>query len=156
MDKLFWIIPGRLAGRPGPDDEAWEVAALHRGGIGAVLSVNDGRMCDPAEFAAHDMAYRCLPLSDWVPPQPGDAELCLSVLPQAYSFVTSQLEEGRNVLVHCSGGNDRAGLFLSYFLMRHNGLLVDDAIQTIRKQRPTALGAEGWEAFAREILYHIE
>ncbi|MFN8445858.1 MAG: hypothetical protein U0175_34020 [Caldilineaceae bacterium] len=80
MDKLFWTIPHRLAGRPGPDDEPWDLASLHEAGIGAVLSVNDGRFCDPDAFAALKMAYACYPLSDWVPPQPGDVEHCLTVL----------------------------------------------------------------------------
>jgi protein-tyrosine phosphatase len=155
MDKLFWLIPGSLAGRPGPDEEPWDSVSLRNGGIGAVLSVNDGHMCHAQEFAALDIAYACFPLSDWVPPQPGDRELCLNALPQAYAFVESQMKQGKRVVVHCSGGNDRTGLFLSYYLVRHAGMSAHQAIQAVRNVRPTVLSAQGWEVFAREILSEI-
>jgi protein-tyrosine phosphatase len=155
MHALFWIIPEQLAGRAGPDDEPWELPSLRAAGIGAVLSVNDGRMCDPDEFAALGMAYACFPLSDWVPPQPGDAEICLAALPQGHQFVQSQLAQGRRVLVHCSGGNDRTGLFLAYFLVHHAHISPDEAIHAVRVVRPTALGADGWDTFARQLLQDL-
>ena len=156
MDKLFWIIPSVLAGRPGPDDESWDLSALCRAGIGAILSVNDGRLCDHRELAGLEIAYACYPLSDWVPPQPGDVEFCLEVLPRGYDFVQAQLAQGRRVLVHCSGGNDRTGLFLSYFLVRYAGLSANQAIQRVQAVRPTALSAEGWLAFTQQILLRVE
>lgn len=156
MDKLFWIVPNVLAGRPGPDDEPWNLSALRQAGIGAVLSVNDGRLCDPQAFADLKIAYTCYPLSDWVPPQPGDAEHCLTFLPKGYAFVQEQLTAGRRVVVHCSGGNDRTGLFLSYFLVRSAGLSASQAIQRVRDVRPTALGANGWGAFAQQVLEQVE
>lgn len=152
MNKLFWIIPGQLAGRPGPDDEPWDLTVLRAAGIGAILSVNDGRMCDPEAFAQVGITYACFPLSDWVPPQPGDADHCLTVLPQALAFVQQQMAQEGTVLVHCSGGNDRTGLFLSYFLVHHAHLSAHQAIDAVRRARPTALSATGWEAFAEQIL----
>lgn len=155
MDKLFWVIPGHLAGRPGPDDEPWNLTSLRQAGIRAVLSVNDGRLCDPQEFAASAMAYACYPLSDWVPPQPGDAEHCLAVLPRGYDFVQAHLAQQQPVLVHCSGGNDRTGLFLSYFLVRSAGLSARQAIQQVQSVRSTALSAEGWAGFAQQLLERL-
>lgn len=152
MKHVFWLIPDRLAGRPGPDDQAWDLLALRGAGIGAVLSVNAGAMCEPEEFASAGITYACFPLSDWVPPQPGDAQVCKSMLPQAYSFVQSQLEHGHKVLVHCSGGNDRTGLFLAYFLVHCMHLSPGEAIEAVRAVRPTALSADGWEAFAMQLL----
>ena len=83
MDKLFWVIPGKLAGRPGPDQKPWNLAALRAGGIGAILSVNDGLLCQPQDFAAAGITYACMPLSSNAPPQPGDEHICLRVLPLA-------------------------------------------------------------------------
>lgn len=156
MDKLFWVIPDVLAGRPGPDDEPWNLSALRQAGIGAVLSVNDGRLCNPQAFADLKIVYACYPLSDWVPPQPGDAKHCLEALPKGYAFVQEQLAAGRRVVIHCSGGNDRTGLFLSYFLIRSTGLSASQAIQRVRDVRPTALGANGWVAFAEQVLEQAE
>ena len=152
MKQTFWLLPGRLAGRPGPDQAPWTLSALRTAGFGAVLSVNAGDLCEPAAFAANGIAYACFPLSDWVPPQPGDAELCLRMLPPAYTFVQRQFQFGHQVLVHCAGGNDRTGLFLSYFLVRHTGVTPRAAIAKVRSVRPTALSADGWEAFALQVL----
>ena len=151
MDKLFWILPRRLAGRPGPDEEPWDLQAFRQAGIGAILSVNDGRLCNPREMAKFDIAYACCPLSDWVPPQLGDAKRCLEILPSTYEFIEMHLELGRKVLVHCSGGNDRTGLCLGYFLVRDRDLSPEQALLALRAVRPTALSAKGWESFALEI-----
>src|SRR5262245_37796209 len=80
MDKVCWLEPGRIAGRPGPDREAWDVKALHAGGIDAVLSVNDGALCSTEEFAALGIAYACCPMPTSVPPFPGDASICAEAL----------------------------------------------------------------------------
>jgi len=152
MDKVFWLLPGKLAGRPGPDREPWVVDALREGGIEAILSVNDGVSCDPDELAAYGIAYALVPLSPNAPPQPGDDEVCLRALPLAYAFVRAQIAEGRGVLVHCSSGKDRTGLFLCYFLMRQAELSPAEAIEAVRRVRPIALSAVGWEQLARRVL----
>lgn len=155
MDKLFWLIPGKLAGRSGPDREPWNLASLQATGIRAVLSVNDGLLCHAEDFATRGMRYACVPLPDNAPPQPGDDELCFDALPKAYAFVAEQMDEGRSVLVHCSAGKDRTGLFLSYFLMRHAGLRPEQAIRSVREVRPIALTALGWEEFALQLLARL-
>ena len=152
MDKLFWVIPGKLAGRPGPDREPWNLAALRAGGIGAILSVNDGLLCQPQDFAVAGITYACMPLSSNAPPQPEDEHICRRALPQAYAFVQAQMGQGHAVLVHCSGGKDRTGLFLGYFFMQHVGLSPQEAIQAVRHVRPIALSAPGWEEFAQQVL----
>jgi len=152
MDKIFWVLPGRLAGRSGPDQDPWDAASLHAAGIRAVLSVNGGDMCRPEELAGLGINYACVPLSANAPPLPGDAHVCARALPQARAFVTAQLEEGRAVLVHCTAGKDRTGLFLSYFLMHSARLTPHGAIEAVRRVRPIALSAAGWDAFAREVL----
>ncbi len=152
MDKLFWLIPGRLAGRPGPDQELWNLKSLRTGGIGAILSVNDGLSCHPDDFKTYGISYVCMPLSGNAPPLPGDDEICLRVLPQAYQFVQTEMQKGHAVVVHCSAGKDRTGLFLCYFLMQHADLSPEEAITAIRKVRPIALSAVGWEEFAKQVL----
>src|SRR5262245_40831677 len=122
MEHLFWLVPGRLAGRPGPDRVPWRLSSFRDAGIGAVLSVNDGILCHPEDFEACDIAYACMPLSDNAPPQPGDEEACLRTLPAAYEYVQEQLTRNRVAVVHCSSGKDRTGLFFAYYLVREMGL----------------------------------
>jgi protein-tyrosine phosphatase len=156
MNKVFWMLPDKLAGRPGPDREPWDPASLRAGGIGAVLSVNDGRLCHPQDFAALGMAYACVPLSDQAPPRPGDLEHCVAALPRAYDFVQEQIGLGRGVLVHCSSGKDRTGLFLAYWLRRELGLSPAQAVHEVRRVRPIALSAQGWEELGLQVLACVD
>lgn len=152
MQNLFWLIPERLAGRPGPDRAPWKLEALRGAGIGAILSVNDGLLCHRGDFRACGIAYECIPLSDNAPPQPGDEESCLRALPQAFDFVQAQLAAGNATMVHCSSGKDRTGLFLAYYLLRDGSLAAEDAIERVKRARPIALSALGWDDFALEVL----
>lgn len=152
MDQLFWVIPSVLAGRAGPDRAPWRLERLREAGIGAVLSVNDGLLCHPEDFRAQQIAYTCVPLSPNAPPRPGDEETCRKALPLAYAFVQEQAQSGRATMVHCSSGKDRTGLFLAYYLVRRQALSVEAAIGEIRRVRPIAFSAPGWDAFAVEVL----
>lgn len=152
MNHVFWLVPGALAGRAGPDRTPWRVSELRAGGIGAVLSVNDGAGCHSEDFRELGMSYRCIPLSDNAPPREGDVDHCLEALPAAYDYVRAELDRDRTVLVHCSSGKDRTGLFLCYFLIRESGISVRESITVVRRARPIALSAEGWEDLARTVL----
>jgi protein-tyrosine phosphatase len=98
------------------------------------------------------MNYRCIPFSDRAPPREGDIEHCLEALPLAYDFVREELDRERTVLVHCTSGKDRTGLFMCYFLIRESGISVREAIIAVRRARPIALSAEGWEDLANAVL----
>ena len=152
MRHVFWLERGMLAGRAGPDQSPWCAADLQAGGFGAVLSVNDGAACHAEDFHALGMSYRCIPLSDNAPPREGDLEHCLAVLPRAYDYVCEELASSRPVLVHCTSGKDRTGLFMCYYLMRGSRLAIGDAIARVRRVRPIALSAEGWDEFASRVL----
>lgn len=152
MKHVFWLVPDVLAGRAGPDQSPWSAPELSAGGIGAILSVNDGAGCHVEDFAALGMSYRCIPLSDNAPPREGDVEHCREVLPLAYEYVRGEIDRKRRVLVHCTSGKDRTGLFMCYFLIRESGMSVREAIMAVRRARPIALSAEGWEGLARTVL----
>lgn len=152
MKHVFWLLPGVLAGRSGPNKTPWDAKDLRAGGIGAVLSVNDGAACHAEDFTALGMGYRCIPLSDNAPPRDGDMEHCLIALAEAYDYVRGELDEQRAVLVHCRSGKDRTGLFMCYFLVREFGMSVDDAIAEVQRVRPIALSAEGWQDLAVAVL----
>jgi protein-tyrosine phosphatase len=152
MQHVFWLIPGKLAGRPGPNQEPWNAGNLKQGGIGAVLSVNGGQLVNPEDFQPHGMPYARIPFSDKAPPMPGDLEICLEALPRAHTFVSQQIQAGKAVMVHCRSGKDRTCLLLAYYLIRTTGVSVDEAIEQVRLVRPIALSAEGWDEFAREVL----
>jgi protein-tyrosine phosphatase len=155
MRNVFWLREGVIAGRSGPNRDAWTPKELAASGIGAVLSVNDGELVHPDELSVVGVNYNCIPLSDAAPPRPGDLQICVDALPRALRFVVSSIESGRSVLVHCSAGKDRTGMFLSYYLCVTEGLAPARAIEQIRHVRPIALSAEGWETFTLDVLREL-
>jgi protein-tyrosine phosphatase len=155
VHRTFWIDPGRLAGRPGPNRFPWDLGQLRAAGIGAVLSVNDGASCRREEIEAAGLAYRCVPLPDHEPPEPGDDAICLRGLAEAQAFIEAQHALERAVLVHCTSGKDRTGLVLAYYLIRRDGLDVAAAIAAVRRVRPIALSAIGWHALGLSVLSQL-
>lgn len=155
MQHLFWLLPDKLAGRTGPDRDPWDLASLKAAGIGAVLSVNDGRLCHPGDFRAHGIEYACIPFSPNAPPEPGDDEVCLRALPLAGDFLRQNLSKGLVTVVHCTSGKDRTGLLLAYHLVRDHGLSIPAAVEEVRRVRPIALSAPGWYEFAFDLLGRV-
>jgi protein-tyrosine phosphatase len=152
MRNVFWLREGVIAGRSGPNRSAWSPADLAEGGIGAVLSVNDGELVHGSDLDAVGIKYRCVPLSDAAPPFPGDLQVCVDALPKGLEFALSSIGSGRSVLVHCSSGKDRTGMFLSYYLCATEGLAPPEAIKEVKRVRSIALSAEGWEKFTLDVL----
>lgn len=152
MRNVFWVRHGVIGGRSGPNRNMWDPRDLAAGGIGAVLSVNDGELVHPDDLARVGIDYCCVPLSDAAPPRPGDVEICVGALPRALSFAVDSINRHRCVLVHCRSGKDRTGLFLCYYLCVTEGLRPSDAIREVRRVRAVALSAEGWESFAYQVL----
>jgi hypothetical protein len=155
MQHLFWLLPGRLAGRPGPDVAPWNLHALRAGGIHAILSVNDGFLCSPMAMWGAGLEYCCSPLSDNLPPRPGDEEQCIKGFRKGMAFIEAQLTQHRTVLVHCSMGRERTGLFLATYLVVSDRMMPDEAIRHVRAIRPTTLQAEGWEALALRVMHRL-
>jgi len=152
MDHIFWLVPNLLAGRCGPNEQPWSLGQLRQSGFGAVLSVNDGDLCHPEDFAREGLAYACIPLSNNAPPFDGDLEHCLRVLPAALSFAEENISKSIPVLVHCASGKDRTGLFLAYYLVQNEGLPVRQAMERVRCVRSIAFTADGWDEFAFQVL----
>ena len=151
MEHVFWLTPNRLCGRCGPDLQPWQARELREGGIGAVLSVA-ADLADPTELQAAGISHACFPLSNCAPPVTGDDAVCRDALPKALAFADAQIDRGHAVLVHCSAGKDRTGLFLAYYLACREGLSAERAIAKLRQVRPVALSAPGWEALAIEVI----
>ena len=154
MEHIFWAIPGKLAGRPGPNLVPWDPTGLRREGFSAVLTVNHGVDVDPAQLQAAGLAHRRVRFPGGIPPNPDALEVALEALPVALDFYREHSTRGP-VLVHCSFGKDRTGLFIAHALVQEQGLAPDDALARLREVRPNALSATGWHTLARDVLHHI-
>jgi protein-tyrosine phosphatase len=151
MKNVFWLIPGRLAGRAGPDYAPWSLSELREAGFHAVVNLSEFEPEQAAfEAARIDVLWTPLPNS-----YPADQEAetgCLQHLPAAYDFLHSHLSAGRTVLVHCAWGRDRTGLLLAYHLARSCGMPPDSAIARVREVSSKALSATGWEQMAERVI----
>jgi protein-tyrosine phosphatase len=152
MKHVFWLEPGRIAGRCGPNLEPWDPVELYAHGIGAVISVNNAERVYPEEFSALGIRYTHIPLSDAAPPRSGDLELNREQLPIAYDWITACLDDDLAVLIHCRSGKDRTGLLMAYYLIHRHAMGVQDAIARVKSVRPIAFSSEGWHEFALDVL----
>lgn len=138
---LYWIDgpwPGKLAlaARPrGGDWLADEMAAWQQAGIGTVLSLLTEEEEDAldlerekTEVLAHDMTFRSFPIEDrQVPRSPSE-------LAKALENVETDLNDGRNVVVHCRQGVGRSGLVGACLLIA-TGLNARAAVDQLSKSR---------------------
>lgn len=152
MRHVFWLRPNLIAGRSGPNRDPWRPAELVAAGIGAILSMNDAAAVyrDDLSRAGLDSAH--FPLPDNAPPREGDFEQCLITLPAALAYLLSAIDQGKTPLIHCSSGKDRTGLIMCHYLCQCEGYQPRDAIDEVRRVRPIALSATGYEDFSFEVL----
>lgn len=75
-----------------------------------------------------NVAFLNLPTQDWHAPT-------LLNLDKGVRFITHHLENGGKVYVHCRWGEGRGPSMAAAYLMS-TGMLLEDALETIRKNRP--------------------
>ena len=142
----------QVFGRPGPVYYPWNPDELAAGGIGAILTVNQGQSVYVDELTAAGIEHGLFPMEDNAPPRPGDFEHCLATLPQALDFIDRMHVLNKAVMIHCTAGKDRTGLTMAFYLCRHEGFNAEDAIAEVRRVRPEGLSAPEYEPFAIEVL----
>lgn len=156
MEHVYWVVEGKLAGRPGPHKYAWDLGAIKAAGIGGVVSL-DGQV-DRAQLASSEIQH--LPVNqpmilledEWRREQ--FVEVMALVLP----FADRMHRDRKAVLVHCFHGLDRSGCVLACWLVARSGLEAEAAIAAVRQVNPDAMQAFGYEeavaTFAR--LYRAD
>lgn len=154
MKRVFWLIPDRLAGRPGPNFFPWKPAELRAGGFDAVLNLSEYEPDVTALTGAGLRSY-WVPLPMDFPPSEVSELECLGALPRALDHLNRELATGARVLVHCFAGRDRTGMLLALFLARRDGLAAGDAIARVREVRPEAISAPGWEEMALRVITRL-
>lgn len=149
MEQVFWLIEGRLAGRPGPVDAPWHAAALRAGGVDVVLSLNS--QADAEELAAAGLAHHQLPMPPILPLTGALQDLLLESLEPVLARLHEEVSASRSVVIHCHAGKDRTGLAMAAYLVRYEGLDVEEAIDRVRAVRPIAMSAPGYLDAARRF-----
>lgn len=154
MEGIYWIVPNRLAGRPGPNRIPWDPPALKEAGFTLVLSLSERMFGKSEEFYDLGIAHVCLPLPKAAPPNPGDREDIQVLLPHLCEIIRDELASSSHakVLMHCSSGKDRSALVMLYYLTRDLGMPLKEAYLRVKAQRSDLLTARGWYEMTEKIF----
>jgi predicted protein tyrosine phosphatase len=139
---IFWVLPGVLAGRPGPAKVPWTPAKLAQIGIGGIVSL-DGPIRTREIVAA---GIKHLPVYQPMVLLTNREEMVrfLTVMKPVIHFIDAVRREERSVLVHCYHGCDRTGAILACYLVAREGMSAEEAADVIQKANPDALWAMGY------------
>ena len=152
MDRLTYMVePGLLYGRPGPNKSRWDLDTLKRRGLAVVVSLV--HIEDPATVARAGLKHYVFPFEDkiYLPYKTANG-FVLDIFDEFDRVLDIHLPKGEPVLVHCNSGKDRTGLLLAYYLVSRKGVSAKRALKMLRKLKPDALSASGYE----EILFALE
>ncbi len=143
LTELPFGLPGRLFRSPmpfGPYDLHGEVYERFREEqIAVVVLLADEDEClqkagrNLREWYLHEgLQVLYLPIPDFSVPTKDDLE-------QAVQHTIAYAQAGHNIVVHCSAGIGRTGLFTAYLAKRCLGLSGGEALQWIRHYIPRAV-----------------
>ena len=147
MEHVYWVIEGRLAGRPGPVRHPWNPAALYGGGIRVVVSLAEE---EPVEdLSKYGLEHHYSPFPPIFLFSAGMRKAFIHEALPVWALVHEKMKAGLPTLVHCHAGQDRTGLILGGYLVLYQGWMPDAAIEFLREKKPTALSAPGFEKAVR-------
>ena len=114
-----------LGGAPTYGRDFDEILAM---GITGVVDMRAEREFEAAFFAEHDIALRQYFVPDVTVP---DEE----ILTDAVDAITSWVNEGRTVLIHCAKGRGRSATVLAAYLMKTEGLSFEQVSEFLTEKR---------------------
>jgi atypical dual specificity phosphatase len=127
-ERFSWIIEGKIAGmeRPGLfNDLTEDLEFLRDSGIDVIVSLQEEEL-----FQDHGgFIVKNIPIDDFGAPE-------LEVFGEFITYVTSHIDGGKGVLVHCYAGMGRTNLMLAGYLLHHLGMDPASALETVRSRRP--------------------
>jgi protein-tyrosine phosphatase len=133
----------------GGDSGANDLAKLTELGITHILNASD---CIPNYYEhTTNITYMRVPIAD-----------CSSVIlkdyfPTVFEFITSTLESGGRILVHCFAGKSRSASFVIAYLMQHLRMNYMDAFKHVQYHRSVVEPNLGFElqlhAFEKSSVY---
>lgn len=142
VTSVYWLIPGLLAGRPGPQWVEWSLEELWGMGFRTIVSL----------IRADGEAIRAAGFRHYQVPLPGQMAFlpfwrCRLVqrMLAVVDFIACELAAGRPTLVHCRQGKDRTGAVLAGYLVRYVGLSPEEALARVRQANPRAMSMLGFD-----------
>ncbi len=138
--EVYWVIPNKLAGRPGPGLRPWDLGTLRAMGIRTVVTLDD-RGVYGREILGAGLNHRPIRVPDFTAPKQEQLE-------EFCRFVDRETAEGRPVLTCCYAGRGRTGTMAAAYLI-WRGHSSDEAIREVRRGQPKAVEAPEQEEALR-------
>ena len=140
-DNFSWLIEGKLAGSAIPtsiDEIQWIIDQ----GVKSIVTVRE----EPLDNEwIKDVKYLHVTSNDMsVPPF---VDLVSSV-----DFIHRRITNDEPVMVHCLAGMGRTGTLLACYLIKHQKMSADEALQKVREERPGSIQSFPQE----EIIFQFE
>ncbi len=110
---------------------AWDVPALKREGVGAVVNTCEEYGGPLQAYGGAAIEQFRMPTIDFTPPTLENVE-------QAVAFMQRHIAMGRRVYVHCKAGRARSGTVVLCYLIAAHGFTPEQAQQRILERRPHA------------------
>lgn len=101
---------------------------IKKAGITAVLNIRAERDDDRVFYRRNGIDYLRLEVLDvMVPPQ--------EEIEEGVAFIDKHVQDGDVILVHCAKGRGRSATLLAAYLMRHDHMTYDQAIELLLSKR---------------------
>ena len=127
-DNFSWLIEKKLAGSsipPSIDEVHWVIDQ----GVKSIVTVREEPLADDW---IKDVNYLHVKSNDLGVPEFDD-------LGNAVDFIHRRITNNQPVLVHCLAGLGRTGTILACYLVKHQKMSADEAMEKVREQRPGSI-----------------
>ena len=127
-DNFSWLIENKLAGSAIPtsnDEVQWVIEQ----GVKSIVTVRE----EPLDNDwVKNVNYLHVHSNDMGVPEFDD-------LVSTVDFIHRRITNNEPVMVHCLAGMGRTGVILACYLVKHQKMSADDAIQKVREERPGSI-----------------
>ena len=140
-DNFSWLLENKLAGSAIPtsiDEVQWAIDQ----GVKSIITVREEPL---DESWIKDVKYLHIHSNDMGVPE-------FTVLVSAVDFIHRRITNNEPVMVHCLAGMGRTGTLLACYLIKHQKMSADEALQKVREERPGSIQSFPQE----EIIFQFE
>ena len=123
-DNFSWLLENKLAGSAIPTSTD-EIQWIIEQGIKSIVTVREEPLDDQW---IKDVKYLHIMSNDMSVPEFAD-------LVSAIDFIHRRITNDEPVMVHCLAGMGRTGTILACYLVKHQKMSADEAIQKVREER---------------------
>jgi len=127
-DNFSWLLENKLAGSAIPtsiDEVQWAIDQ----GVKSIITVRE----EPLDGSwIKGVKYLHVHSNDMGVPEFVD-------LVSAVDFIHNRITNDEPVMVHCLAGMGRTGTLLACYLVKHQKMSADEAIQKVREERPGSI-----------------